>query len=91
MTVIDLTFIGDERQRVWVADGMAVVWDGDLVKFDHLCEVMAGGDQKRTAPRLQIGNGHRIVTEDPLTIVASILCPGCGLHGWVRDGRWVEA
>lgn len=26
--------------------------------------------------------------EDALTIRASILCPDCGLHGFVTDGRW---
>lgn len=32
---------------------------------------------------------------DPLTISPSILMSpdkgGCGLHGWVREGRWVSA
>lgn len=29
---------------------------------------------------------HRSVTVEP-----SILCPDCGLHGWVRDGVWTDA
>lgn len=28
------------------------------------------------------------VSEDPLTIDPSILCPDCGTHGFVRAGRW---
>lgn len=32
---------------------------------------------------------------DPLTLSPSILCSpdkgGCGLHGYIRDGRWVPA
>ena len=26
-----------------------------------------------------------------LTLSPSILCKRCGLHGWIRDGRWVPA
>jgi hypothetical protein len=26
---------------------------------------------------------------DPLTISPSVLCRGCGDHGFIRDGRWV--
>ncbi len=29
--------------------------------------------------------------EDPLTLSPSILRRECGLHGYIRDGRWVEA
>jgi hypothetical protein len=25
---------------------------------------------------------------DPVTITPSILCPDCGLHGFVTDGTW---
>lgn len=37
---------------------------------------------------------HRLVSEDPIHIEPSLLClPGdlCGLHGFIRDGRWVPA
>lgn len=27
---------------------------------------------------------------EPLTLSPSVLC-SCGWHGWVRDGRWVQA
>lgn len=26
-----------------------------------------------------------------LTLSPSILCHQCGHHGWIRDGRWVDA
>lgn len=29
--------------------------------------------------------------QDPLTLSPSLLCRGCGHHGWIRDGRWVPA
>jgi hypothetical protein len=28
---------------------------------------------------------------DPLTISPSLLCRGCGDHGFIREGRWVPA
>lgn len=37
---------------------------------------------------------HTLVADDPLTITPSILCPatiGCGRHGYVSAGQWVEA
>jgi len=35
--------------------------------------------------------GHVLVQPWPeLTIEGSLLCPaGCGMHGWIRGGRWV--
>jgi hypothetical protein len=29
--------------------------------------------------------------ESPLTISPSLLCPGCGHHGFIRGGKWVPA
>ena len=58
------------------------------VRFSHRCDRGERG-VIICDPVLQMGNGHRIVTDDPLTIEASILCPDCGTHGWVRDGEWV--
>jgi hypothetical protein len=34
---------------------------------------------------------HGLASEDPITIDGSLLCIGCGRHGFVREGRWVEA
>ena len=36
-------------------------------------------------------DGWDLVSESPLTISPSILCRGCGHHGYVRDGRWEPA
>lgn len=33
----------------------------------------------------------RVVQAQPLTLAPSLLCPTCGNHGFVRDGRWVPA
>lgn len=38
------------------------------------------------------GTKHKIVSLEPLTITASILCSqGCGFHGFITDGHWVSA
>lgn len=63
--------------------------DGTM-RVEHACKVVYGR-RIRNAPALQLGNGHRVVQADPLTIVASIACADCGLHGWVTDGKWVTA
>lgn len=61
--------------------------------FRHTCaswpdEREADGTfTKVVAPRL---TNHTVTgPEDALTIRPSILCPNCGLHGHVTDGRWV--
>jgi len=28
---------------------------------------------------------------EPLTVSPSLLCPDCGDHGFIREGRWVRA
>lgn len=66
-------------------------YGGQEVRFEHRCD---RGDRGVVicAPALQIENGgHRVVQRSPLTIEPSILCPDCGTHGFVRDGKWVEA
>jgi hypothetical protein len=64
--------------------------DGE-VRFSHVCRLARSGQVMRIAPRLQIGDGHTVVTREPLTIVASILCGDCGIHGFVTDGTWRPA
>jgi hypothetical protein len=50
--------------------------DGE-VRFSHVCRLAR--------------SGHIVVTRQPLTIVASILCSDCGIHGFVTDGTWRPA
>lgn len=41
---------------------------------------------------LASGTMHKLISDDPLHIEPSILCPvGCGDHGWIRDDKWVTA
>ena len=34
---------------------------------------------------------HQLVSEDPLHVEPSILCPECGDHGFIRNGAWESA
>ena len=59
---------------------------GRPVEFHNCQGVAVGGvlDQ----PRWQT------VVIEPLTVAPSIWCKppgGCGMHGWIREGNWVEA
>lgn len=36
-------------------------------------------------------SNHTVESQDPWHLEPSILCPTCGLHGWVRNGRWQRA
>lgn len=91
--VIDLTgAYGPVAARVGIRESNSAVlfMESGEVRFAHDCKVIDAG-LLRCAPALQIGRGHEVVTREPLTIVASIHCPDCGLHGFVTDGRWVGA
>lgn len=73
-----------------------LVYFGGVYRFEHKCKGWTEEDgtvvTKVCAPALQLDNGgHRIESDDPLTVSPSILCPDCGTHGFIRNGRWVEA
>lgn len=94
--IVDLTFIGVERRRVQLTDDMALVYDdiasnGVHWRWDHLCEVVPDPDHGQIRKRIAayLSRGHRVVSDDPLTIEGSLLCLSCRLHGHVRDGLWI--
>lgn len=58
------------------------------VRFEHLCD-RPGRGIIVCAPLLN--EGHQLVSQNPLTITPSILCPDCGTHGFVTNGKWVPA
>lgn len=84
-------FVDDSWTRAVDLDGPRVLFYADgTVRFEHRCDRShRNAGILVCAPALQIGNGHTVTQTDPLTIVASILCPDCAVHGWVTDGRWV--
>lgn len=66
------------------------------VGFSHRCNLggRAGPDfTALIAPLLQLdGGGHSITLDAGVpTVTPSILCPDCGLHGFVTEGVWRDA
>lgn len=53
--------------------------------------VSAGGVYFDNAPGDWRGARWQLQQKDPLTIHPSILCHNCGLHGHIKQGRWVPA
>lgn len=74
-------------------DVMAVIFPkGDTPPhFRHRCHAKRDGDdgpfihERISAPSLA---KHTVVSRDPLTITASVLCIDCSTHGFVTDGEW---
>lgn len=56
--------------------------------IEHICKTVSQ-ITIICAPRLR--HDHIIVSATPLTIHPSILCPDCGLHGFITDGVWIPA
>ena len=83
---------GEVESSVDVGLGIEILFMQDgPVRIAHNCKLVGDDKRLRCAPALMIGQGHTVVTRDPLTIVASILCSDCGLHGFVTNGVWVPA
>lgn len=68
-------------------------------RFEHRCDRAERG-VIICAPALRLGNGHTLTwsgagdhsnPRGKPTVSPSILCPDCGLHGFVVDGWWRAA
>lgn len=68
----------------------ALFYPDGKVGIEHRCKIV-DGTQIICAPALRLGEGHTIISDDPLTVTPSISCPDCGLHGFITDGRWIDA
>lgn len=55
----------------------------------HRCKEVGVGDRLVCDPALV---DHTVTGEWPaMTVRPSVLCPDCGLHGFITDGRWSPA
>ena len=70
--------------------------DGKHVLWFHDCFTYLGGDDPttltphRAETRLPISdNGWQVSQTDPLTVMPSILCGRCKIHGFINGGKWV--
>lgn len=63
--------------------------------FEHVCKEWEDDQEpdgwfvKIVAPRIALHTVTR--TAVGITVRASILCPDCGLHGFITDNRWSPA
>lgn len=64
--------------HAWHWDEAKGQWCGGWLGFTNV-----GGHLPRSK--------HELVSEDPLTVMPSLLCSTCQHHGWIRDGQWVPA
>lgn len=69
--------------------GLRLLWrEGAKPRFEHLCDRTASNRGVIIcAPSLHDDHVISGTTEKP-TVRASVLCPDCGLHGFITDGRW---
>lgn len=81
-----------ESRRDEIGSGLFLLHYPDgTMRIEHTCDRGPRGVIV-CAPEISTEPGwHTIVCADPLTISPSILCADCGLHGYVREGRWVGA
>ncbi|HMG43949.1 MAG TPA: hypothetical protein VK611_21630 [Acidimicrobiales bacterium] len=69
---------------------IVLYYEDGSIRIEHACRVI-DDTQIVCAPALRLGDGHSVVSSDPLTVVPSILCPDCGLHGFITAGAWSPA
>ncbi len=67
--------------------------DGVLegVYYEHAC--VGGKMSPGWIPVAQRQDAHhwQLVSEEPLTVSPSLLCPLCKHHGFIRGGKWIPA
>lgn len=80
--LIDRTVDHGKVQTLWYSDGE--------VGLRHVCTRPRDGRTLVVAPRLQLDNGHTIVSRDPVTVTPSCACDDCGLHGFLTNGVWTD-
>ena len=58
---------------------------------DQVCEGSLHFDTEKVRAAGTNGPRWRVESYDPLTIHPSVRIRPCGLHGWIRHGRWFPA
>jgi hypothetical protein len=84
--------IGEDHYADWDTQGTARriglhTWHWDAVN-EHWCGGWLGFTNVQGSLPL---SKHQLVSEEPLTVSPSLLCPRCQCHGFIRDGRWSPA
>lgn len=63
-------------------------WCGGWIGFLNVDDPGRGGDREEYRKN---GVKHELVSLDPLTVAPSLACRTCPSHGFIREGRWVQA
>lgn len=63
-------------------------WCGGWIGFANVTDP---GRDGAIEPYRRDGVKHHLDSEAPLTVSPSLACRTCPSHGWIRDGRWVDA
>lgn len=80
-------------EAMWLSKPRPVLEDGEQHQHAWWAHRSPTGrnDLGRVAFR---PGGHVLEAADPLTIIGSLYCvpaEHCGVHGWIRGGKWVPA
>lgn len=59
----------------------------DCFEYEHECLGKRRSDLLPLRPSW--GTGWYVDSEEPVTLRPSIHCRSCGLHGFMRAGRWI--
>jgi hypothetical protein len=61
-----------------------LVWDGECWRLQHRC-----AEGRLIAPALSLQHSV-MVTDNVPTVIPSLDCPDCELHGWLTKGTWTS-
>jgi hypothetical protein len=83
----------DAAPCFWWEHDCRIDWSrSDSGRFDHLRDGSGDVTLYRAGPQrlpLNPEHGWHLTSADPLTITPSILCHGCGTHGFITNSAWV--
>lgn len=82
----DAVDIGSEHHIRWDSEGQSFLWKHPACRAYRAIVLQPHSGS----------TGHRLVSGGPddtmhLTIGGSLLCPSCGTHGFIENGRWRDA
>lgn len=81
-----VTKLTDDIYFGWLAEQNPIFW--------HWCAALADVPPERLVSGRWVAantEAHTLVAREPLHLEPSLLWRCCGLHGFVRDGKWVLA
>jgi hypothetical protein len=97
---VEVNMLGDRVAYSWTCGDSTHDHRIECLWVWHDCtmELDSGRGQNPRRSDESIGWGpagvaaHDLISSSPLHIEASVYWPACcGLHGWIREGKWVDA